>query len=130
MQKVYDFLKKAETYYLATVDGNSARVRPFGTVDVFEGRLYIQTGRKKDVYRQIKANPRVELCAMLDGKWIRVSGTAVEDNRLEPNAHMLESYPSLKGRYAPGDGNCTVFYLKDATAVLSSFTNPPEVIKF
>ncbi|WZL79211.1 pyridoxamine 5'-phosphate oxidase family protein [Eubacteriales bacterium mix99] len=130
MREVYDFLKKAETFYLATIDGNSARVRPFGAVDLFEGRMYFQTGRKKAVYRQMKACPEVEVCAMLDGRWIRISGTAVEDNRLEPNVHMLESYPSLKEMYAPGDGNCTVFYLKDATAVISSFTEPSEVVKF
>jgi uncharacterized pyridoxamine 5'-phosphate oxidase family protein len=130
MQEVYDFLKKSGTYYLATVEGDQPRVRPFGTVDIFEGKLYIQTGRSKDVSKQIAASPKIELCAFSEGKWIRVAATAVDDPRVEANAHMLESYPSLKGRYAADDGNCQVLWLKDATATISSFMDAPKVIKF
>jgi uncharacterized pyridoxamine 5'-phosphate oxidase family protein len=131
MQEVYEFLKKCGTYYLATVDGNKPRVRPFGTVDIFENRLYIQTGKVKNVSKQIKANPNVELCAMSpDNKWIRLEAVAVEDSRIEAKQHMLEAYPSLKGRYSAEDDNTQVFYLKDATATIASFGEEPKEIKF
>ncbi|NLI92393.1 MAG: NimC/NimA family protein [Peptococcaceae bacterium] len=131
MEKVYEFLKKCETYFIATADGDQPRVRPFGTVDIFENKLYIQTGKVKNVSKQIKDNPKIEICGVVDGsKWIRVEAVAVEDDRLEPKQHMLDAYPMLKGRYAAGDGNTQVFYLKDATATFYSFTDAPEVIKF
>ena len=130
MQKVYEFLKKAEVYYLATVEGDQPRVRPFGTVNVFEGKLYIQTGLKKPVAQQMLKNPKVELSAMADGKWIRITAEAVLDDRVEPQIAMLESYPNLKAMYQPGDGNTAVYWLKNAEATISSFTAAPEVIKF
>jgi len=130
MQEVYDFLKKCDTYYIATVEGNQPRVRPFGTVDIFEGKLYIQTGKVKDVSRQIKANPKIEICAFDGAKWIRVQATAVEDDRLEAKQHMLDAYPSLQGMYKADDDNTQVLYLKDATATISSFTEKPKVIRF
>ena len=129
MKEVYEFLKKCNTYYLATVEGDQARVRPFGTIDMFEDKLYIQTGKVKEVSKQMMANPKVELCAFNGQEWIRVAGTAVEDSREEAQAHMLESYPNLQAMYKPGDGNTQVFYLKDATAVISSFTAEPKTIK-
>ncbi len=130
MEKVVEFLKKAETYYLATIDGDQARVRPFGTVNVFEGKLYIQTGKVKDVSKQIHSNPKVEICAFKDGDWLRVAGTLVEDDRREARQSMLDAYPSLQGMYSADDGNTEVFYFKDATATFSSFTKAPEVVKF
>lgn len=128
MQRVVDFLKEAETYYLATVDGDQPRVRPFGTINAFEGKLYIQTGKIKDVSKQIHANPKVELCAFKDGRWLRLSGKLVEDERIEAKQSMLDAYPSLQGMYKADDGNTEVFYFEDATAVFSSFTSEPEVI--
>ncbi len=130
MNKVYDFLKDAGTYYLATVEGDQPRVRPFGTIDLFEGRLYIQTGRVKDVSKQIHANPRIEICAFKDGAWLRVAASAYPDDRIEAQQHMLDAYPSLQGMYKAGDGNTEVFYLKDGTATFSSFTAAPEVVAF
>lgn len=130
MQEVYDFLKKSGTYYLATIDGNKPRVRPFGTVDVFENKLYIQTGKVKSVSKQIKANPYVEICAILDEKWIRIEAVLVEDDRREAREHMLAAYPSLKSRYSADDGNTQVFYLKDAAAIISSFVEEPKTIIF
>jgi uncharacterized pyridoxamine 5'-phosphate oxidase family protein len=131
MQEVYDFVKKCGTYYLATSEGDQPRVRPFGTVDMFEGKLYIQTDKVKDVSKQMVANPKIEICAMsADGKWIRLAATAVEDDRVEARQHMLDAYPSLQGMYKADDGNCQVLYMKDATATISSFTEPPKVIKF
>lgn len=130
MQKVYDFLKEAGTYYLATVEGNQPRVRPFGTVLVYEGKLYIQTGKVKPVSKQIEANGKVEICAMKEGEWIRVAGTLVEDDRVEARQAMLDAYPSLQGMYKADDGNTVVYYLKDAVATISAFTHGPEVIKF
>lgn len=129
MKEVYDFLKQAGTYYLATVEGNQPRVRPFGTIDIFEDKLYIQTGKKKDVAKQLKANPKAEICAFKDGVWLRVSGTLVEDDRREAKKHMLDNYPSLRAMYDEDDGNTLVLYIKDATAVFSSFTTPPRTIK-
>jgi len=130
MQQVYDFLKKCDTYYLATVDGDQPRVRPFGTVDIFEDKLYIQTGKVKDVSKQMKANPKIEICAFDGNKWIRVEAVAVNDDRIEPKQHMLDAYPQLKSMYAADDGNTEVWYLKDATATISSFTEPPVTLKF
>lgn len=130
MKEAYDFLKKCGVYYLATVEGDQPRVRPFGTVDVFEGKLYIQTGKSKPVADQMKANPKVELCGMADGKWIRLSGEAVLDERIEAQKHMLEAYPSLQKMYKAGDGNTEVYYLKNATAVIYSFTEPAKIITF
>ncbi len=130
MQKVFDFLKQAETYYLATLDGDKPRVRPFGTVNIFEGKLYIQTGKKKPVSKQIAENPNVEICAFKNGEWLRLSGILVEDDRYEARKSMLDAYPNLRSMYDENDGNTQVFYFKDATAVIASFTAPPEEIKF
>ena len=121
MQTVNDFLKKAKTYYLATVDGNQPRVRPFGTINLFEGKLYIQTGKKKDVAKQITANPKVELSAFNGGTFIRVACTLVEDNRAEAQESMLQAYPAIRDRYAVNDGNNVVYYMKDATATFYNF---------
>jgi len=130
MNTVYDFLKQAGTYYLATVDGDQPRVRPFGTVNIFEDKLYIQTGKVKDIAKQIAANPKVEISAFLNGRWIRVAGELVEDDRIEAQKSMLDAYPELGGMYKAGDGNTVVYYFKDAVATISSFTAAPEIIKF
>lgn len=130
MDEVLEFLKKAGTYYLATDDNGQPRVRPFGTIHSFGGRLYIQTGKRKSVSMQIHRNPKIEICAFLDGTWLRVAATAVEDDRREARVSMLEAYPGLKDMYSPDDGNTEVFYLKDATAVFSSFTVPERAVTF
>ena len=130
MERVAKFLKEAETYYLATVEGDQPRVRPFGTAHIFEGKLYIQTGNVKDVSKQIHANPKVEICAYKNGEWLRVAGELVEDDRREARQSMLDAYPSLQNMYSADDGNTEVFYLKNATATFSSFTHEPEVVKF
>ena len=130
MEKVVKFLKDAETYYLATVDGDQPRVRPFGTVNVFEGKLYIQTGKVKDVSKQIHKNPKVEICAFKNGEWLRVAGEQKEDERIEAKQAMLDAYPSLQGMYSADDGNTEVFYFTNATATFSSFTRAPETVNF
>lgn len=131
MREVYEFLKSCGVYYLATVEGAQPRVRPFGTVELFEDKLYIQTGKVKAVARQMKADPRVELCAMAqDGRWIRVTAEAVLDDRREAQEHMLDAYPDLKAMYAAGDGNTEVYYLKNATARIYSFGQEPREIRF
>ena len=130
MERVVQFLKEAETYYLATVEGEQPRVRPFGTAHIFEGKLYIQTGKVKDVSKQIHANPKVEICAFKNGEWLRVAGELVEDDRREARQSMLDAYPSLQNMYSADDGNTEVFYFKNATATFSSFTHEPEVVKF
>ena len=130
MDKVFDFLKNAETYYLATVDGDQPRVRPFGTLNIFEGKLYIQTGKGKEVSKQLHKNPKAEICAFKDGTWLRVAGELIEDDRREARASMLDAYPNLRAMYSEDDGNTEVFYLQNATATFSSFTAAPEVITF
>ena len=130
VEKVYEFLKDAQTYYLATVDGDQPRVRPFGTVNIFEGKLYIQTGKSKDVSKQFHANSKAEICAFKDGVWLRVAGELIEDDRREARASMLDAYPELRNMYSEDDGNTEVFYIQNATATFSSFTAAPEVINF
>ncbi len=133
MKEVYDYLKRVGDYYLATVDAEGKpRVRPFGTVDLFEGKLYFQTGASKDVSKQMKANPNIEICAFdkESGSWIRLAGKAYVDDNRAARVHMLEEYPMLKTMYSPDDGNTEVFYITDATAVIASFTEEPKTIKF
>ena len=130
MKKVEQFLKEAGVYYLATVEGDQPRVRPFGTIHIFEDKLYLQTGKVKDVSKQIHANPKVELCAFKDGVWLRLAGELAEDDRLEAKESMLDAYPSLKEMYSADDGNTEVFYFKKATATFSSFTSAPETVEF
>lgn len=131
MNEVYEFLKEAGTYYLATVEGDQPRVRPFGTIDLFEGKLYIQTGKVKPVANQMKANCKVEISAMnKSGQWIRIAAEAILDENIAAQEHMLENYPSLKAMYQPGDGNTEVYYLQNATAQICSFTAEPKTITF
>lgn len=130
MEKVCKFLKDAKVYYLATVDGDKPKVRPFGTAHIFNGKLYIQTGRKKAVSQQILKNPYIEICAMLGGDWLRISAELVEDDSRDARVSMLDAYPELKAMYDPDDGNTQVFYLKNATAVFSSFTKADETVEF
>ncbi len=130
MQEVYEFLKACKTYYLATVEDGQARVRPFGTVDLYEGKLYIQTGKNKACFKQMIANPKVEICAFDGSQWLRIAATAVDDDSVEAKTHLLEQYPHLLARYDPADPNTAVLYLKDATATFSSFTAPDRVVKF
>ena len=125
MNEVYEFLKKCGTYYLATVEGDQPHVRPFGTIDLFEGKLYIQTGKVKPVANQMKANPKVEISGMAGGKWIRLTAEAVLDDNIAAQEHMLDAYPSLRGMYQPGDGNTEVYCLKNGTAQICSFTEAP-----
>ena len=130
IEKVYCFLDDAQTYYLATVDGKQARVRPFGTILLYDGKLYIQTGKAKEVSKQIAENPFVELCTFMNGTWLRVSAELVDDDNHDVKVAMLEKMPTLKAMYSADDDNMQVFYLKDATATFSSFTTEPEVIQF
>ncbi|MCR5207506.1 MAG: pyridoxamine 5'-phosphate oxidase family protein [Eubacterium sp.] len=130
MEKVLQFLKDAGVYYLATAEGDQPRVRPFGTAHVFEGKLYIQSGKIKDVAKQLAANPKAEICAFNDGRWLRVAGTLVEDDRREARVSMLDAYPELKSMYSPDDGNTVVYYFENATAIFSSFTSESETLTF
>ena len=130
MEEVCKFLKEAGTYYLATAEGDQPRVRPFGTAHIFEGKLYVQTGKKKEVAKQLAKNAKVEICAFKNGEWLRLSGELVEDDRREARVSMLDAYPELKAMYDADDGNTEVLYFKNATAVFSSFTAPARTIKF
>jgi len=130
MKEVYEFLKKCGAYYLATADGDQPRVRPFGTVLIFENKLYIQTGKAKNVSKQMMKNPKIEICAFSGDRWVRVEAIVVEDDRIEPKRKMLDAYPQLKSMYSAEDKNTQVLYLKNATATFSSFGGAPEVVKF
>ena len=130
MERVVQFLKEAEVYYLATVDGDQPRVRPFGTINVFEGKIYIQTGKKKDCYRQLLENPNAEICCFKDGKWLRIAGKLIPDDRVEAKKDMLDKNPNLRGMYNENDDNTIVLYFEDAVATFSSFTEAPKEIRF
>lgn len=130
MEEVYEFLKACGTYYLATVEGNQARVRPFGTVDLFDGKLYIQTGKVKAVSKQLHENPNAEICGFMNGTWLRVAGKLIADDRREARAHMLDAYPHLRGMYNEDDGNTEVFYFEDAVATFASFGGAPKTVRF
>ncbi len=130
MEKVLNFLKEAGVYYLATVEGDQPRVRPFGTINLFEDKLYIQTGKVKNVSKQLHENPKAEICAFKDGRWLRVAGELVADDRREARASMLDAYPDLRAMYNEDDGNTEVFYIKNATATFSSFTAAPDTVNF
>ena len=130
MKRVCEFLKKAEVYYLATVEGDQPRVRPFGTAHEFEGKLYIQTGKVKPVSHQIAENPKVEICAFTEGAWVRISCELVEDDRIEAKKSMLDAYPTLRHMYDENDGNTQVFYMQNATAVFSAFGKTAETVTF
>ncbi len=130
MKEVYEFLKTCGTYYIATTDGDQPRVRPFATALIFENKLYIQTGKVKNVAKQIMKNPKIEICAVNGGNWIRVEAVAVEDDRTEARQKMLDAYPQLKSMYSADDGNCEVLYLKNATATFYAFGGEPRAVKF
>lgn len=130
MERVCQFLKDAGVYYLATVEGDQPRVRPFGTAHIFEGKLYIQTGKVKPVSKQLAENPKAEICAFHGGKWVRIAGELVEDDRVEARKSMLDAYPNLRSMYDENDGNTQVLYFKNAVATFSSFTAAPEIVEF
>ena len=130
MKEVYEFLKEAGTFYIATVDKDKPRVRPFGVVNIFEDKLYIQTGKRKNVSKQIEINNNVEICTFLNGKWIRLEGKLISDDRIEAKKSMLDANPSLRSMYDENDDNTEVLYFENATATIYSFTEEPKVIKF
>lgn len=130
MQEVYDFIKKCGTYYLATADGDQPRVRPFGTIDIFEGKLYIQTGKNKDVFKQLQANPKAEISCFAAGTWLRLAGSLVPEENVAAKKHMLDAYPDLRAMYDENDENTAVLYFTNATATFASFTDAPKTITF
>lgn len=135
MKRVYDFLKNVGVFFISTVDesdGGQPRVRPFGTIEIFDGKLCFQTGKNKSVSRQLHNNPKFEICAYdaAAQKWLRLSGVAVEEARIEAQEHMLDAYPELKSLYSPGDGVTEIFKIERARAVIFSFTDAPERISF
>ncbi len=128
MKGAYNFLRNCGTFYLATEENGQPRVRPFGAISDFEGKLYIETNNQKKVYRQLKKNGKVEICGMNEGRWIRIEGTVKEDLRREARVAMLEDNPSLKKLASPDNGTMTVFYFENGTATIYSFTEEPKVI--
>ena len=130
MKEVCEFLKECGVYYLATIDGDKPRVRPFGTAEIFEDHLYIQTGKSKDVFKQIEKNNNVEICAFKDGRWIRIEGNLIADDRIEAKKDMLDKNPNLRGMYNENDDNTIVLYFEKGKATISSFTEAPRVISF
>ena len=129
LQDVCDFLKQAKTYHLATVDGDQPHVRPFGTSEIIDGKLYIQTGKVKPCSKQLAANPKAEICAFHKGAWVRIAGELVNDDRVEAKKSMLDAYPNLRGMYNENDDNTQVLYFQNATATFASFGGEPEIVK-
>jgi uncharacterized pyridoxamine 5'-phosphate oxidase family protein len=131
MNEVLEFLTTNPTFYLATVEENQARVRPFGAIAKFEDKLYFATNNTKPIFKQLVANPKIEISTTSPkGQWIRLSGNAVVDSRIEAKAAMLESVPMLKKMYSVEDGVFEVFYLTDAVAVFNSFSDPtPKTVQ-
>ena len=130
IEKVYQFLDDAHTYYLATVEEDQPRVRAFGTALLYDGKLYIQTGKVKPVSRQIAENSKVEICAFKNGKWVRIAGELVNDDNRDVKVAMLEKMPSLKSMYSADDDNMQMLFFKNVEATFSSFTEEPETINF
>ena len=130
MERIYNFIKEAEVYYLATVDGDQPRVRPFGTVNIVEGKLYIQTGKVKPVSKQLAVNPKAEICAFMEGTWLRIACELIEDDRVEAKKSMLDAYPNLRRMYDENDGNTQVLWMKNAVATFSNFGKESETVKF
>ena len=130
MEEVFEFLKKCGTFYVATEDGEKPRVRPFGVVNIFEGKLYIQTGKCKNVSKQMQINPNIEICGCMEGQWIRVESKVVRDDRREAKASMLDANPMLKNMYSADDDNTEVLYFENAKATFYSFTEAPREVEF
>ncbi|MBR4940986.1 MAG: pyridoxamine 5'-phosphate oxidase family protein [Clostridia bacterium] len=130
MEQVCKFLKEAGAYYLATAEGDQPRVRLFGTAHIFEGKLYVQTGKIKPVSAQLSANPKAEICAFKDGARIRITGELREDDRVEARKSMLDAYPNLRGMYDENDGNTQVLYFENAKAVFYAFGAEPKTVEF
>ena len=130
MHEVYNFIKECNTYYIATIDEDQPRVRPFGTINIFDNKLYIQTGRKKNVAKQIALNPKVEICAFNGKEWIRLDATLIEDNRVEAKKSMLDAHPNLRSMYDENDENTLVYVLTNAKAEIHSLSEPTKTILF
>lgn len=130
MKRVYDFLKEAKVYYLATMDGDQARVRPFGTIDLFDGKLYIMTKNHKKVSDQMKSNPKVEITAMRGDDWIRITCEAYLETRHEAVVSMVDAHPHLAQFYSADDPDTEVFYLANATAIIYSTTPEPLMVQW
>lgn len=129
MKEVYEFINECGTYYLSTIEDNKPRVRPFGTINLFEDKLYIQTGKSKNVFKQIEKNNNFEICCFKEGKWLRVSGKLIVDDRIEAKKSMLDKYPDLRSMYDENDNNTSVLYINNAIATFYSFTEEPKTIE-
>lgn len=130
MKEVYEFLTKNRIFYVATIDRNKPRVRPFGALNIFEGKLYIMTGKSKDVSNQIQENNNIEITSATDDTWIRIEAKAIRDERREAKKSMLDNNPYLRGMYSEDDGNMEVLYLKDAKATINSFVKEAQIYEF
>jgi len=130
MNEVLNYLKSCGVFYVATNEGDQPRVRPFGAVCEFEGKLYIVTNNKKNVYKQMLDNAKIEISGMNKNTWIRIEGKAILDNRREARVAMMEDNEAVLSRmYNVDDNLMAVLYLEDAVATISSFTEEPKVIK-
>ncbi|WP_313071921.1 pyridoxamine 5'-phosphate oxidase family protein [Lacrimispora sp.] len=130
MKEVMDYLKACGIIYLATVEDDQPRVRPFGAVE-FEDNIYITSSNKKDVFAQMKKNPKIEISGMNKGTWIRLEAEAVHDDRREARVAILErNKAALSKLYSIDDGIFEVLYLKNVTATIYSMSGEPKVIKF
>ena len=132
VQEVRDYLHECGVFYIATQDGDQPRVRPFGVAEVLNGKLYIQTGKKKKVFKQMMTNPKFEITAVKPSgaEWIRISGKLVNDESREAKAYVLEKNPELKSMYSADDDNTAVLYITGGVAQFCSFSAPTKEIRF
>lgn len=132
MEEVFEFLKRCGTYYLATLDGEQPRVRPFGSYAVFNGKLYIETAHYKPVAHQIDTHPLVEICAFDDqSKWVRIACRLVADESYEAKHAFLEQMPELRDLGYDEEGDkMAIYYMTDAEATFSSYTDESRIIRF
>lgn len=132
MNEVQAYLKECGAFFIATNEGDQPRVRPFGVSEIINGRLYIMTGKVKDVFKQLDKNGKFEICAMKPSgaEWMRLEGTLVNDDTLAVKEEFLNRNESLKSMYKADDGNMAVLFVTNATASFFSFTEPVRKVCF
>jgi uncharacterized pyridoxamine 5'-phosphate oxidase family protein len=130
MKEVDEFLRNCGVFYLATIDENKPRVRPFGITNIFDNKLYVLTGKKKDVFKQIQKNQNVEISANIGERWIRIEGKLINDDNQEAKKSILDNNPQLRAMYSEDDDNTAVLYFENAKATFYSFTEEPKTVEF
>jgi len=131
LTKIYDFLHEAKRFFVATVDKDKPRVRPFGSYMIYDGKLYFSTADTKPFWRQIIENPNIEICACDgEGGWLRIEAKANPDRRKVVKEAMLRQNPRLQQIYEAHGKHVALFYITNATAAFENLKGEKEVFKF